>query len=320
VQNLEGDSTAHTGASPIRVLMIVGQARSGSTFLDIALGNHPDIESVGELVNVAGLGWINNEYCACGVRARACPYWNNVRQLVDARVGGFEPERYVSLQQEFEGARRIPSLLANRRVPSDRFRAYAAETRTLYESILTVGGKRLIVDSSKSPARALAVSMIPGIDVRVLHLVRDARGVAWSLKKSYRRNDAGGVQHDMPGEPVWRTALLWSKANLMCSVVGHRFAKDHRGFVRYEDTVRQPRTAFQAVGKLLSVDLSSLGDRVAIGEAMMPGHNIAGNRLRMQREVRLRPDNEWRSRLTRVDRAEIWALAGPLMLWYGYGG
>ena len=35
-----------------RVLMITGLDRSGSTILDIVLGNHPHIESVGEVANI----------------------------------------------------------------------------------------------------------------------------------------------------------------------------------------------------------------------------------------------------------------------------
>jgi hypothetical protein len=37
---------AHTEA-PVQVLKITGLGRSGSTILDVVLGNHPKIESVG---------------------------------------------------------------------------------------------------------------------------------------------------------------------------------------------------------------------------------------------------------------------------------
>jgi hypothetical protein len=44
---------------PVRVLKIMGLGRSGSTILDIVLGNHPQIESVGEVGNLIRTGWIS---------------------------------------------------------------------------------------------------------------------------------------------------------------------------------------------------------------------------------------------------------------------
>jgi hypothetical protein len=47
--------------TPVRILQITGLDRSGSTILDIVLGNHPDIESVGEVANIFVNGWISHE-------------------------------------------------------------------------------------------------------------------------------------------------------------------------------------------------------------------------------------------------------------------
>ena len=44
---------------PVRVLKIRGLGRSGCTILDIVLGNHPQIESVGEVENLMRTGWIS---------------------------------------------------------------------------------------------------------------------------------------------------------------------------------------------------------------------------------------------------------------------
>ena len=37
------------------------------------------------------------------------------------------------------------------------------------------------------PGRGFARAAMPGIDLHVVHVVRDARGVAWSLKKGFKR-------------------------------------------------------------------------------------------------------------------------------------
>ena len=70
-----------------------------------------------------------------------------------------------------------------RQRPSLRFQAYDQQVRALFQAIRAVSGKRVVEDTTKTPSRALVLSMISGVDVRILHLVRDGRGVAWSMEK-----------------------------------------------------------------------------------------------------------------------------------------
>src|SRR5918999_551571 len=99
----------HTEA-PVKVLKITGLGRSGSTILDVVLGNHPEIESVGEVMNLIRTGWISQEslhgipqkrlrrpICTCGKRLdvlyvdtpeEACPFWSGVRREWDERADG----------------------------------------------------------------------------------------------------------------------------------------------------------------------------------------------------------------------------------------
>ncbi len=53
-------SMAHA-QTPVKILKITGLGRSGSTILDVVLGNHPQIESVGEVGNLVRNGWISRE-------------------------------------------------------------------------------------------------------------------------------------------------------------------------------------------------------------------------------------------------------------------
>ena len=51
---------------------------------------------------------------------------------------------------------------------------------------------------------------------------------------------------------------------------------------------------------------------------MPVGHQIAGNRLRMQGAVRLRGDSEWTQAMPVADRDACWRLAGWYARRYGY--
>ena len=136
---------AHT-QTPVKVLKITGLGRSGSTVLDIVLGNHSQIESVGEVMNLFRTGWISQEslhgidqkrlrrpLCTCGKRLdvlyvdapeEACPFWSRVRREWVERVDPRDDiEGYPRLQNDFELKRRwsryalypLPRLLYQRR-------------------------------------------------------------------------------------------------------------------------------------------------------------------------------------------------------------
>ena len=62
-------------------LYVMSRPHSGSTILDILLGNTASVESVGQLVS--DMGKLDNP-CACGATIRTCPFWSEVRERVEA--------------------------------------------------------------------------------------------------------------------------------------------------------------------------------------------------------------------------------------------
>lgn len=289
----------------VKVLYVVGYGHSGSTLLDVVLGNHPEIASHGELVNLSRDGWISNEYCSCGERANDCPFWRDVRRAWLERASVDGVESYAELQNAFERYGSWPRLLLERRRPSPRFRAYAEHTRALFETLREVSGKPILLDSSKVPLRAFALAMTPGVDLRLVHLVRDGRGVAVSL--------------DRKNCPVWRTALLWTRANLASEWVLRRLDPGKSVRIRYENLIADPKDALDKIGKVARVDLTEVADALSAGDVMEIGHNIAGNRLRHSKSVCLQPGaGDWRGALSAGKQRLFWALAGWLVRRYGY--
>ena len=63
--------------------------------------------------------------------------------------------------------------------------AYRRILTKLYCAIQSVSGSQVIVDSSKGPRYAMLLNEIPEIDLRVVHLVRDSRGVVYSWQKKH---------------------------------------------------------------------------------------------------------------------------------------
>lgn len=303
----------------IRVLYVTGAGRSGSTVLDTVLGNHPDAASVGELCN-AGRTWADpGEYCACGVLAGECSFWRQVRhQWQAARRPITTAPDWQALQSRFERLRWAPYLFAQRLLRSEAFGEYADGVRTLYEAIARVSGKRVIVDSSKSPLRAQALTRVPGIDLRLIHLVRDGRGVAWSLMKAYREDSGTEIHKDVQARPLWHTALMWRVTNRLAEIALENVPQEKRMRLRYEDFVEAPCEALTRIERVTGLEYRAVATAVARGDHLNIGHVIAGNRVRMSGAIRLRADVAWRHNLTRAQRALFWGVAGAQARRYGY--
>ena len=299
----------------ITVIAVLGYGRSGSTLLDAVLGQHPDLVGVGELVQLHREAWQLNNYCSCGARGRDCPFWVEVRRLWSARAGMESVEGYLALQRRFlRPAALLRPAKAWRRGEAARF---LRATQAMYQAVSEASGKAVIVDSSKLPLWGLVASRLPDIRLRAIHLVRDGRGVAHSLGKAYAEDREAGVQMEIPARPVPRAALSWAYYNLLSEyVIRSRRIPALR--LRYEDLLAAPRTALAGIGAHVDTNFDAVADLIEAGEGGAPAHVIAGNRLRMQKTLTLRPDLEWRRRMTLGQELCFWSLAGPVALRYGY--
>jgi len=299
----------------------MGAGHSGSTVLSIVLGNHPQIENVGELHKLPRSGWTrdDNRRCACGMPIHNCPYWTAVYQCWTAKVGREGLGVYIGLQNTFERSRLLwPRLLYESGRRSSLFAQYAQMTAALYEAICDVGGKQVVVDSSKAPIRNYALLANDTIDLRIIHLVRDGRSLVWSKQKPLKKNVESGVPRDSMAVASWRTSLDWMITNLESEWVVGRTKPGKALRVTYEQFVHNPGAVLKDIEALASEDLTQVSSALAKGEQMHPGHMVGGNRLRMEGGLVLRPNMEWAHRLPPADRRVFWQMAGWLAKRYGY--
>ncbi len=308
-----------SGGAPVRVLYILGCGRSGSTILDTILGNHAAVESVGEAGHAVQAAWRDDGLCACGRRGSRCDYWCKVRRRWTERAGPVDIERYLRTMGEMEArptwSSNLPGRAPRTGLPPSE---YLRLTGELLAAIRDTSGKTWVVDSSKRALRARTLAMIPGIDLRVIHLVRDCRGVAWSRKKRFKKDEQAGVTRNDRGKTVWRAALIWNVSNVQSGWLRRQLPEAHSIRVRYEDFVSDPVAEMARIGALIDVDFRELAELVAAEGELSIGHTIAGNRMRMSGRVRLRPDTEWMGKLSAWDRCTCWAISGWLLRSYGY--
>ena len=303
---------------PVRVIFIAGSVHSGSTILDIVLGNHPELQGTGELSNLHKV-WQKNHYCSCGVKVQACPFWSDVVQMWREELNGDALTDYGQLQVRYEKSRSIAFIAVAALFGSHSFERYRRYNFGLFSAIKNVSGKSILVDSSKRPIRALALSLVSGIDLRVIHLVRDGRGVAWSFSQSRAKNAQAGVQRDTRPRNVIRVAVTWAITNLITEYVCKWIGTDRCVRIRHEDLVAQPQQFLELIGETFSIDLSSLGKLLDSRKPLDPGHIVAGNRLRMKEEIILKNESDsWRFKLPPLKRRTFGLVCARVLRRYGY--
>lgn len=314
------DPLVNPPVSRVRVLYIGGWGRSGSTLLARLLNEVPGYVAVGEMREGWLRGCLEDRLCGCGEPFSACPFW---RAVGAAAFGGWDrsPVRdLLAALRRYDRPWAVPALLAASRLPRpvdlDRLLEALSD---IYEAIRTVSSAEVIVDSSKLPSYAFLLRGVAGIDLRVLHLTRDPRGVAFSWQKRVRRSDAPGrVDHMLRFGPVpaaVRYAVYNAEMHLARSV-GLPYTR-----LRYEDLVRDPARWLRFViafagGKQAPSDLTFL---TADGADLQVAHTVDGNPMRMlQGHIPIRPDETWRQHLPAAHRWVVTALTLPLLKRYGY--
>lgn len=310
---------AERGGRP-RVLVVVGSGRSGSTLLEAALGDVPGVEALGEVVHLPERALRDDELCACGRAFSACPFWTGVGKRAFDGWDRVPADELVALRHEVVRTRHLPRLLAGSPTSAGRRRrdALAGRLEALYRAAAEESGARLLVDSSKMPAWAALVAHA-GVDLHLLHVVRDPRGVAYSLGKEVPRPEAGGTDLMHRSTPA-RSALWWSAFELAASALAVR----HPGrltTVRYEDFVADPRGTVRRVlaATGLAVTDADLEHVTDSGVVLGTHHQVAGNPVRFTSgPVAVRADEAWRSSLAPRDRRTVALLTTGVRRLRGY--
>lgn len=300
-----------------KVLVIAGWERSGSTILANVLGSAPGVVTIGEINNIWERGFARDLLCACGEPFSRCESWRPIAE----RAFGSDFD-WVSDAAASAMRRMGNTWLITRRLPfyggHDRGRGdeYARLLDPLYHAAARHTGAALLVDASKSPWHAAVAYDLEGLDVHVLHLVRDPRGVAYSLGKDvrYDTDDERSILMDKHGAGKSSAAWVY-RTRLIESTWRH---KPRVSFLRYEDFVAAPRTTIRSLLDRVGVDTAPVfHDEHEV--TMELSHNVSGNPVRFQYgSVRLRADEVWREQLPPAKRRSVELVTWPLMAKLGY--
>jgi hypothetical protein len=227
----------------------------------------------------------------------------------------------VALDRALDRHRYIPLLVAPRlsRGFEKRLARYVEVLGRLYGAIDRVSGGACIIDSTKDPPFAFLLKRVPGLELRIVHLVRDSRGVAFSWTKNVRKPEDVEVARFMNTYHPVEMGLRWVVYNTCFHVLGRLGIP--RMMTRYEEVVSSPRRELQRAVSLLGDEVGEESFDFLNGRGVELGvhHTISGNPMRFQRgTIALTVDEEWKTRLKPAHRRLVSIFTFPLLLRYGY--
>src|SRR5262249_7169617 len=260
--------------------------RSGSTLLERLLGQLPGVCPAGEIVHLWQRGARGGERCGCGRPFPACPFW---QQVGSTAFGGWDKaavDRVTELRRRVDRARRVPllSMAPLRAALRPALDEYIGYYLRVYAAIGQISGSGLVVDSSKHASLAFCLRSCPGLDLRVVHVVRDSRAVAYSWSRPVKRPETA-TESWMPTYPAASAAMRWNVQNAALQLLSRAGTPTLR--IRYEDLVHAPAAVLRDIAAFAGV---ACGDReLGFLGAREPGmwwadlgttHTVSGNPMR----------------------------------------
>jgi hypothetical protein len=307
----------------VRVIYLLASGRSGSTVMGNVLGEIEGFFHAGELRTLWGLGLQRNRLCGCGVPVPKCDVWGEIvrRTLDDAGLGVVAPpdvEHWHRQTMRLRNTRRLLRLPHGLPTGWPSLDRYAAVQASLYRAISDVTGSSTVIDSSKRPAEAAILKLLPGVDPYVVHLVRDPRAVVHSWRR-HKHSPGEGPRQEMLEYTPFISARNWLWINSSGEALRRRWSAGRTMRLRYEDFVSSPRAQIRRILDLVGIGNVALPFMSERSVHLRTNHTAGGNPDRLiEGVIEIRHDLDWLHRQPVLERVLATTVALPLMSRYGY--
>jgi hypothetical protein len=321
-----------------RLVYLLAASHSGSTLTAMLLGAQQGVISVGEL-KATSLGDPEKYRCSCRASIKDCEFWRKVRRemtvrgiedfdITDAGTSIFEVRspyaRRILAPLYREAAMEFvrDTLLA----ASPAWRSHLAKTQernlALVESLLAITSAKVVVDSSKVALRLKYLLKNPGLDIRVIRVIRDGRAVSLTYMDDWNFADSadaslrgGGSGHRRA--PVRRSmaeaANEWKRSNEAADILISTLPRDRWTEVRYEELCKNPDATLARLVGFLGLDAKSI-----VLDFRSRDQHIIGNGMRLDTTSQITVDERWKGHLSAEDLRVFDVIAGSLNRQYGY--
>jgi hypothetical protein len=293
-----------------RILGIGSWDRSGSSIIARALGTCGGVVSVGEINNLWARGVNANLRCGCGEPFADCDFWS---QTMDRAFSGGEGRALLNAATEVAETASNHKLL-RAKLTHTRHRDqehYTEALRRLFDAVVATSGASLVVDSSKAPWHLESASRAAS-SFRLIHLVRDPRGVVYSHKKVMKYDP--GRDEIMNRDGAAFTTAGWMYRNL---VLGALWRSSDRMLVSYEQFSTSPRSVIEQILRFSDQPVGDLSFIEGSTVALATEHSVSGNPVRFKTgSIDIEVDDEWKSELSPWTKYWVGAATAPMRISY----
>lgn len=303
------------------VVYIGAVGRSGTTLLERTLATSNHTIALGELVHLWDRSVLGDELCGCGQAFHDCPFWNDVGRLAFGGWDQLDIERLRLDRRIVDRNRRIPWLIAPRlatRSFRDARRRLLEVLDRLYAAIGDVAadgdGPPILIDSSKHPSYLFLLRAMPSHRIRLLHVVRDPRGVAHSWSKRVTRPESGTGMERLG---TLRAISRWTSHNVLFQICGALGTPRQR--LAYERFTDDPGELFHRASALFDESDLRLDARQTDLRNIDLGtdHTVSGNPMRFAAgTLTIRSDQAWQTSMPLLHRMLVSAATTPLRQLY----
>ena len=270
----------------IPLIYVVCKGRSGSTLTALLMSANSRIIGAGEVESFhKRFSKPGHRRCTCGEALDACPFWADVQEGLEARLG-----------------ERVPKF----RVDDDA--TFLRNNEAFFASIQDTAPTSILLDKSKKPGRLDRLLTSKKLDITIVHVVRDVRAVAYSFQQRGERKD----RTDELRYNFLKNIARWAWLNSWITLRYRRHPRYLR--VRYEDLVADPEKHVRALMAHVGVPFED--SQMDFGKAEQ--HAFSGNRMRLQNADGIRPDTKY---IEQLPRWKWWVgslLAFPVLRYFGY--
>lgn len=223
----------------MKIVAICGSGRSGSTLLSLLLSQDARVFNLGQLRHL----WRaidSKARCTCGDDLDGCAVYGHVAVNDQAGSGVPAISDMQHLEKAFANDARRQSDWTNTDVRAglqERHRDFLTRMASDLNLIADTTHASHFVDTSKTPEMSLAFSLLPGIELYILNLVRDPRAVAcsWHTRK-------GSISSTLKNAREWATRQRRLE-NWRLGLGSHFLT------VRYEDLAVSPVAVIQTISE-----------------------------------------------------------------------
>jgi hypothetical protein len=288
--------------SKVKVLYIAGFERSGSTIINRVLGQVDYFVAWGELRDIWLHGIAENRICTCGKLFADCSSWQKVFNEA------FDGTENINISDMLELQKKTRSMVLSHYfglLKDDKFKQkvgqYLTNLEKLYQAIQFNTGSKVIVDSSKASWYGYILGLLPSVDLYVVHIVRNPKGICYSLEQRKRKGEPECQWYN----PL-HASLSWNLKNYAVEMLLNTSSKRYLR-ISYESFIQNPKITIESVLDLLDEKATNLPFLDSSTIKMSTDHIITGSPSSRSDigTVKLSLDEKWKKSMRELDKTLI---------------